>query len=156
MPDNGHVQTLQDAVIGAIEEMSFIALVACPDRSVTPELIGASRQSMLSVQRPARGEYSLFILTISPKLLREIAYNVLGLESEDAVTEESELDALAELLNTISGRFMREITPADETYELGLPLVGTYHLEYEPEKTNSCVFESETGEHFALSYIQNI
>lgn len=136
--------------------MSFVALIDKNAGEIPGVFFNESLQSMLSVQKSSLKEYDVFILTISRKLLREIAYNVFGLDSEDLVTDEMETDARSEMLNTIAGRFMREITPADQSYELGLPIAGKYSLENEKDRTLNCAFESESGENIIVSFVYNL
>lgn len=147
---------LKSSVIATIEEMSFVALIDKNAGEIPEFFFNESLQSMLSVQKSSLKEYDVFILTISRKLLREIAYNVFGLDSEDSVTDEMETDARSEMLNTIAGRFMREITPADQSYELGLPIAGKYSLDNEKDRTLNCAFESESGENIVVSFIYNL
>lgn len=147
---------LKNSVIATIEEMSFVALIDKNAAEIQDVFFNESLQSMLSVQKSSLKEYDVFILTISRKLLREIAYNVFGLDSEESVTDEMETDARSEMLNTIAGRFMREITPVDQSYELGLPIAGKYDLDREKERTLTCAFESESGETLIISFIYNL
>jgi len=147
---------LKNSVIATIEEMSFVALIDKNAGEISADFFSESLQSMLSVQKSSLKEYDVFILTISRKLLREIAYNVFGLDSEDLVNDEMETDARSEMLNTIAGRFMREITPADQFYELGLPIAGKYGIDKEKDRTLNCAFESESGETIVISFIYNL
>jgi len=147
---------LKSAVIATIEEMSFVALIDKCAGDISKDFLAESLQSMLSVQKPPMKEYDVFILSVSRKLLREIAYNIFGLDSEDEVTDEMETDARSEMLNTIAGRFMREITPSDQSYELGLPIAGKYDIDREKDKTLNCAFESESGETLVVSFIYNL
>ena len=51
-----------------------------------------------------------------------LACNILGLEEDQAVTEDSCIDALKELLNTITGRLMTSLFGEDTVMDLTIPI----------------------------------
>ena len=78
---------------------------------------GDLRGVSLLIHEPVQGELLLFM---EEKLLTKLSTLVYGLE-ESAVAPEIEKDLLAELLNTIAGRFLAAILPPEEGFLLGVP-----------------------------------
>jgi len=144
---------LKNSIIEAIQSLAFVQLVEAEDKSKKSEIIDKSKQNMLSVYHPIKSEYCIFILTISPAIIKEIADNIFGTDPCTPLDENVENDTISELLNTIAGQFMRSITPPDQYYELGLPVVGSYSLNIEAD-TLSCTFETENGDYLIVSYVK--
>ncbi len=62
-------------------------------------------------------------LDLAGELRREIAANVLGLESDDDAAERGGDDALRELLNVICGHLLTQMAGEAAVFDLGLPEV---------------------------------
>ena len=141
------------AVEQTIEEMAFTLL--CLKQNLSDaDLKLPQRQVQIPIVSPVEGT---FILSVTPNLLLEMTENIYGL-AEDEITWEMENDTLAEILNTISGRVMKEIIPLDQTYELGLPfLIQDVEKEGKSSKKgeycHKCILESEQGELLTFSFV---
>ncbi len=136
------------AVVETVEEMAFSELTLYEGEPEIGQLNGSFRQAWLLVYQQLAG---IFSLTLSPNLLREFAANIYGMDQSEISTE-MENDTLAELLNTISGRIMREIIPEDQRYELGLPNIFLDPAILKSRTSFNCCFESE-GEYLSFRFI---
>jgi len=109
-------EIMQAAVAGCLENMAFMEVFpAEPDATEPEDPVWDS----LLVLEPTQGE---FRLAMSRALLEEIGANIYGFDTE--ITAQQSADLLAELLNTIVGRFMSGILPM-EPFKLGIPEKGT-------------------------------
>lgn len=119
MPNEKWNKEMLSAVAESLENMAFIeVLPAEPDSEPPSDPVWVS----LLVLDPTQGE---FHLVLSRTLLDEISANIYGPGAE--VTEQQSSDLLAELLNTILGRFMGAILPK-ETFKLGIPKKGSTEM----------------------------
>lgn len=112
-------ETLIEAVGDTIESMAFMEVL--PGEKTTPydEHLVRLRVEIL-VNAPFPGEIRLVL----PKQLAFVfAQNMYSLD-ESGVTEEIISDVLGEIVNIVAGRLMADILPADQTFQLGLPLIG--------------------------------
>lgn len=101
-----------EAASETLENMAFMEVI--PQRERREEI---KFYSILDVLAPVSGTLTLIT---TPKLAREITEGLVDPEDGEP-SEEMIFDALCELINTISGRLMRILTPEDETFSLGLP-----------------------------------
>ena len=76
-----------------------------------------ARGASLLVHDPVQGEFQLIMENSLLKYLVSIVYGTNFAE----LAEQSEGDFLDELLNTIAGRFLSVILPADKSFTLGIP-----------------------------------
>lgn len=110
---------LVEAISGTIEEMVFHAvdevLEECPEQS--DEEVWA----FLPLLEPLEGE--LFFI-IPNEFARSLTETIYAVEDESLVTDEMVNDLVAELVNTIGGKFMASLLPPDKTFKLGLPKTG--------------------------------
>lgn len=112
-------EILLDAVTETIESMAFIELL--PSEKITPydEHLVRLRVEIL-INAPFPGEIRLVL----PKSLAFLfAQNMYSLEEKD-VTDDIISDVLGEVVNIVAGRLMADILPVDQTFQLGLPLIG--------------------------------
>ena len=134
-------EAMQAAVAECLENMAFMEVFpAEPDAAEPDTPIWVS----LLVLEPTQGE---FRLALSRPLLDEIGANIYGPGAE--VSEQQSADLLAELLNTILGRFMGGIMPV-EAFKLGIPEAGT--TDWPPIEPEAIQWHFTTEEH-ALSII---
>ena len=107
-------QVMHAVTAEAIESLAFMEVSAAED------FLGSDESVLwvtLLVYDPVQGEFQL----IMPReLISEIAEIVYG-PLMDEITDQNILDLLAEMLNTIAGRFLSEILPDDESFKLGIP-----------------------------------
>ena len=76
------------------------------------------------------------------KILAEEAYGEID---EEPSLEEMQ-DLVAEILNTLAGRFLDELTPSGEKFQLGLPTKGQGELPQFDDEITSILFS--VGEHY--------
>jgi hypothetical protein len=102
------------AVTETLENFAFMEVFpAREEGSATPEGMTAA----LLIHEPLQGEIRL---SLPPALLAAIAQTVFGLPVEGMPVPEPK-DLLAELLNTIAGRFLIEMLPPEQAFRIGLP-----------------------------------
>jgi len=109
-------EAMQAAVAECLENMAFMEVFPAGPDAAEPE--DPAWVSLL-VLEPTQGE---FRLALSRPLLDAIGANIYGFDTE--MTDRQSADLLAELLNTILGRFMGAILPM-EAFKLGIPEAGT-------------------------------
>ncbi|MFZ5570550.1 MAG: chemotaxis protein CheX [Thermodesulfobacteriota bacterium] len=90
----------------------------------------------IPVISPLKGS---MLMIIPATLAVEITKNLYGWTDNAELTETVELDAIAELVNTISGRLLSFLLPEDQSFELGLPETSETPLEY-PQESAVCKF----------------
>lgn len=106
---------LVDAVSETLENMAFMEVFAS-DAPFSPEGSDVLTVSLL-IHDPQPGE---LWMTIPRPLLMMVAEGVFALPSED-LGEQILRDLLAEILNTLAGRFLTRLLPPLQSYRLGLP-----------------------------------
>ncbi len=108
-----------NATLETIESMTFIEVIKSEKTTPYDEHMVRLRVEIL-INRPFPGEMRLVL----PKdLAIQFAQNMYNL-TESEITEKLIDDVLGEIINIISGRLMAGLVPSDQTYELGLPLIG--------------------------------
>ena len=139
MSEMEHQAKLQQAISETFENMAFQELEPIPINPMPQAVRRYFRQGSMTVYSPIQG---VLVITISPTMLRSVTANVYGMDPEE-IDSAMEADALAEMLNTVAGVWMRSITDADQQYELGLP--DTTASDYVDSKTAQmhCIFTSE-------------
>lgn len=105
---------IYDSVSKTIESMAF-AEVLPTELSMVKS--GKEDAVALSVSEPCAGSFQMII---SRELLCAIAEAMLGTPREE-IPEESLLDFLSELLNTIAGSVLNAALPDNMKFSLGLP-----------------------------------
>jgi len=118
---------LQEIVASAVgetfEEMAFLEVYQVEDPDELMDEESLLRASLL-VHDPFPGELCL----VAPRsLMADVAMGLFSLEKEN-IDDLTLFDLLAELLNTIAGKIMNQITPQDATFRLGLPETGVESL----------------------------
>jgi CheY-specific phosphatase CheX len=104
----------------------------------------------LPILKPTTGEISL---QISLEYAQKLAQSLF--EGSDNITnDELVKDTLAEVLNTIAGRFMTQLIPAKDEFELGLPRVGISKLFIEDKDFISCDFD--VGGHLLTVFLSGV
>ncbi|MFN4217381.1 MAG: chemotaxis protein CheX [Brevinematales bacterium] len=119
------IQTFQEklfeAIKSIIEEMGFLEV------EKSPKEVNLSTLECVSIQviKPFLGRFYFYF---APEMKYEIVRNLYG---KDVVAEKEAQDAILEVLNVISGRFLATLTP-EKDYEMEFP-----RWEYDkPELTN--------------------
>ncbi len=157
MNGNDYKNLLSQAIITTIEDLAFIQLIESEAVRGAGDAAGAGAgedylQDMLSVYLPVKSRYGVIIMSASKAILKETARNIFALDPDAPVSEDMVNDTIAELLNTVSGQFMRAITPKDEFYELGLPVIGSFEMNEIGKEAVDCAFETENGDKLFISY----
>ena len=111
---------LQSAVTETIENMAFMEVLLNPDAQWDPAseatLIG--RQQMVE---PLQCEMQLIIPNKLIGSITDVVHSLSDSEFKDDILQ----DVLAEILNTIAGRFFSAILPDEQAFQMGLPTVNT-------------------------------
>ncbi len=166
MNGSDYKNLLSQAIITTLENLAFIQLIEsetapAAENGGVQEHSSAAReengedylQDMLSVYLPVKSRYGVIIMSASKAILKETARNIFALEPEAPVSEDMLNDTVSELLNTVSGQFMRSVTPKDEFYELGLPVIGSFEMNEIGKEAVNCAFETEYGDKLFISYM---
>lgn len=111
-------EILMQALMETLENIAFMEIRDCgDDGEPDTETAQDFHQASLHVYTPVRGR---FTLQIAKELLHEMIGTIYVSETEP-YDEALENDMLAEILNTIAGLVMHQVTPAGQTFALGLP-----------------------------------
>lgn len=124
------------AVERTFEEMTFLEVKHIREPKAISER-SAFLKTTLLVHDPFPGE---LCLKAPRSLVVGVARCLFSIGDEDIV-DPSLLDLLAELLNTIAGSILNEITPKDATFRLGLPETGTECLTDSDDQMVECCFD---------------
>jgi len=128
---------LTTAISKTMESMTFEEVEVVLEDTRYPEDESNYCWSTLPVLSPVNGA---LILEISLENAEPLIKNVYGEVSEEIINEASINDLLAEILNTIAGRFMSALLPSDQEFELGLPKTGRGSLTEPERKVTSISF----------------
>ena len=110
---------LVNATLETIENMAFMEVVKSDKTTPYDEHLVRLRLEIL-INKPFPGEMRL---VLPMDLAIQFTKNMYNL-TEEEITEELMKDVLGELINIISGRLMADLIPEDQTFDLGLPLIG--------------------------------
>lgn len=112
MRNNDHAALL--AVTETLENLAFMEAFPVQEdvSSAHMEMTAA-----LLIHEPQQGEIRI---ALPVALLEGIAQNVFGMPAEGMALPDTR-DLLAELLNTIAGRYLIELLPPDQPFRIGLP-----------------------------------
>jgi len=113
------IDLLVDATLETIENMAFMEVVKSERTTPYDEHLVRLRLEIL-INSPFPGEMRL---VLPMDLAIQFTKNMYNL-SEEEITEDLMKDVLGELINIISGRLMADLIPGDQTFDLGLPLIG--------------------------------
>jgi hypothetical protein len=108
---------IKESVIECIEYMAFMTVDTDCDPQASPPPEAGAVTARIEVLKPKAGELRL---CMPRKTALEITKNLFCLP-EHEVTDRIINDLACELLNTISGRVMKRVLPADCLYHLGIP-----------------------------------
>lgn len=110
---------LIDATLETIENMAFMEVVKSEKTTPYDEHLVRLRLEIL-INKPFPGEMRL---VLPMDLAIQFTKNMYNL-TEEEISEDLMKDVLGEIINVVSGRLMADLIPADQTFELGLPLIG--------------------------------
>jgi len=123
-----------------LENMAFVSIEEC----TSDEALNLKQQMLgvnLLITEPELLEMRL---NVSKELLYQIAETMYTMD-RDELNDQLINDLLAEILNTLAGRFMTEILPPDSDFALSIP-----ELSDEEESTSELTF-NYIAEDFPLS-----
>ncbi len=112
--------SLSAAISKTMENMTFEEVEIIDevnDDDIFPE---DNLWAVLPLLRPYEGQ---LVLEVPVNYGRTLAKEVLGLFDQN-VSNEAIMDVLAEMANTLAGRFVDELVSSDREFELGLPDTG--------------------------------
>ncbi|MFA5701882.1 MAG: chemotaxis protein CheX, partial [Desulfuromonas sp.] len=109
-------EKLAEVIDETLENMAFISTEEV-DTAQPPLLTEDMRAACLLTTAPIVMEIRL---SMAEDLLRQIVETMYTIDAED-ITQEQIVDLLAETLNTLAGRLMSELLPADQAFSLSLP-----------------------------------
>jgi CheY-specific phosphatase CheX len=146
--DTAVKSAIVNAVTETMENMAFEQVEESVEATATPagDLIWAS----MPVIRPSKAEISIELSNDYAKAVTEALFGFMENGPDDNIVR----DALAEMLNTIGGRFMAQLTPAKQEFELGLPTVGAGKSKVSPN--DSAAVNFNVGEHILRVYISGL
>ncbi len=114
----GHFnEALIAAVLETFENLAFMEPESTPGGEFMAD---RALCCSLAIQAPLKNRMQI---TMGEGLGKHIAGTIWSLPRE-SVDDQMCRDVLAELLNTIAGRFMKALLPGDQTFQLGLPEVA--------------------------------
>ena len=144
-----HKSRLPEIIASVVEETfeEMVFLEACqveaPDEPPDEDIL--LRASLL-VHDPFPGE----IYFVAPKsLIAGLVIELFSVDQEDIVASML-LDLQAELLNTIAGKMMNQMTPEGVTFRIGLPETETESLMESDGQSVECYFDVD-GAIFSVS-----
>ena len=114
LPGN-HTAAMVDAVVETFENLAFMEPEHLPGEHLSFSETAICYQ--LAITSPFVGWVRL---TMEPDLAATIAGTVWSIDPAE-VEEQLCRDNIAEILNTIAGRFMKAAIPGDQLFALGLP-----------------------------------
>lgn len=115
LPGNYH-EALVAAVVETFENLAFMEPEYSPDKEFAA---GVTHGCSLAIQAPLQSSMQIVMDVELGKVITSTVWS----RQKESVDEQMCRDTLAELLNTIAGRFMKALLPADQTFQLGLPEV---------------------------------
>ena len=116
---NNPYEAMLDAVRMTFENMAFLEVTEQSQEALL-EMSPESDWVSILVHDPIQVEIRL---VMTREMLSGMTADMFSIEIEE-VTKFQRLDIFAELLNTLAGLFMTNLLPDDQTYQLGLPVLG--------------------------------
>ncbi len=129
---------LVDATLETIENMAFMEVVRTEKTTPYDEHLVRLRLEIL-INKPFPGEMRL---VLPMDLAIQFTKNMYNL-AEEEINEDLMKDVLGEIINIISGRLMADLIPEDQTFDLGLPLIGPDVFVQAEASTLSVEFDAE-------------
>ena len=128
---------LNIAVSKTMEDMAFEEVERIEDSSIQLPPENPVLWATLKILQPIEGEISI---RLSPDCGATLTHGLYG-DLEGELSDNTINDALAEVVNTIAGCFMKELSPPTENFELGLPRVGRNSLADMPAMDFSITYD---------------
>ena len=113
--------TMINVISNVLENMAFMEAIESSELR-KPKNIPDLMCCSILVNDPVFGEFKLFM---SKDLLIKITEAIYGFLDEELSEQVFLNDTLAEILNTIVGKFFKEVLPPEQPFSLGLPEIGS-------------------------------
>jgi CheY-specific phosphatase CheX len=118
MMKNEDRKILKEVCFGVFEQLAFMFGDELEDDEIETSA-NKFLQASMGFKGPQQGTVSIVVpMTISTLLTT----NILGLEEDQKIDDDSAIDALKELLNTITGRLMTAMFGEDVVMDLTIPV----------------------------------
>jgi len=145
---NERIQILKTVFNEVLTGMASLALKETPISQVDESTMTGAKQMAISSFTPAGFK---FILTMKPIILRKLTSIICDINIE-TVTSENEIETLSELLNMTAGKFMKKIMPADQPFEINLPVTSEFPMT--GSEMSSCAYCIKDTVYGVLSLIE--
>lgn len=131
-----YVKAMQET----LENMAFEQALLLEEPIEADELEDEKIWAKLDMIDPVQG---ILYIKLCKDCAESLAENILGMpEDEEGFSETMITDTVAELINTIAGRFMRSIVPEDYEFQIGLPETGKGDLSLDKKEFLTLYFET--------------
>jgi hypothetical protein len=133
--------TLKDHMLTSVQD-SIENLTYIPVKLGATQCPGSEGQryfAKLDLLEPLKGTMAI---EATESFVLELIKVSFGEEFASSCDEAVYIDAIAELLNTLAGRFMASILPAEGEFDLGLPAAGGGVLEELADPVHAIVFST--------------
>ncbi|MCZ6820073.1 MAG: chemotaxis protein CheX [Calditrichaeota bacterium] len=132
--------SLSSAVATTLENMTFEEIEVV-DEPASAEISDDMIWAAVPILQPHEGE---LVVRVAPEYAKILAEEVFG-SADEAISDAAVKDVIAEMANTIAGRFMNELVPSDEEFRLGLPNTGVGKFQEGSDQVTSILIN--VGEH---------
>jgi hypothetical protein len=140
--------SLEHAIAKTLENMTFEEVIIIDNDDVVRRV---PKSDLLWARLPVHEPYKGFLaLEVPAEYGRLIAEEVYG-EVQTEISEALILDALAEISNTIAGRFLDELVPSDRAFVLGLPETGKGEVPGAVKRVRS--IQMNVGQHYLTAFV---
>jgi CheY-specific phosphatase CheX len=137
-------KALLEAVTDALENMVFEEVDLVDDTTISGTETNEQLWAILPIIKPLSGE---MVLSMTRECAQSITKNIYGTSEAEKLDDGADLDALAEILNTIAGRFVHALLPSNQGFDLGLPKTGRGTIPVPLSKTVTSI-SINAGGHF--------
>jgi len=143
-------EELTSAISKTMENMTFEDVTFIDDQEDVEPVDKNKYWAILPIEEPFKGE---LVLEVPKECGKNFALEVFG-DIDVAPGDEAIEDIVAEMLNTVTGGFLKGLVSKDETFHLGLPQKGQGELP-PLDEINVSVYLT-VGEHsLCVRYIGN-
>lgn len=111
-------QILRDVCFSVFEKLAFMF-----GDELEEDELDSEEERFLKAAMSFKGTNPGTVIIVLPKLVTsQLAHNILGIEEEQEIDEDTPVDALKELLNTITGRLMTSLFGDEAVIDLTIPV----------------------------------
>ena len=111
-------QILRDVCFSVFEQLAFMF-----GDELEEDELDIEDEHFLKASMSFKGTKPGTVIIVIPKLVAgQLAHNILGLEDDQAIDDDTPVDALKELLNTITGRLMTSLFGDEAVIDLTIPV----------------------------------